>query len=502
MQKEIIYTQGARRNELFFLAVSLIILPLTISSDSLWVDEAYNALFALKHSFIDFLKYFLANTRSENQMPLGMFASWIGGRALGVSEWSLRAINIIWGIVTVVCFYVLGKRFRMPWLPLFMAIQPFFWYYLNEARPYAMQIASGSLLLISCVEADENCNREVNWLPSFILGAILLCGSSLLGVFPFFFWFIVISVILVKKSYNPSKGSILALGAMLIILAALALFYLWTLMRGAGGAKIWKPGWENIAYAFYDFLGFGGLGPSRNELRSLAKVEGGIIHGIKGYIPGLLMLATCYTAVLVMFIRTKCISCRMIKHDLAVFAGTCVAILGVSYAIKWPFWGRHLSAIFPISVFLIAFSIHQTLNRKNIFGKVLLGALSILLVASALNLRFGSEHAKDDYRDAAAEAKSNLLLGRPVWWAADLAAAEYYQVIPSYPSTGASVTTIGKFHAIQNADSSSINQLPIPGTVILSKRDIYDPVGILQDWMNKHQFKLQKKWTAFEVWRQ
>jgi len=502
MQKEIIFLWDQKKEGFFLLALSLIILPLTISSDSLWVDESYNALFALKHSFIDFLRYFFANTRSENQMPLGMLASWIGGWTLGVSEWSLRAVNIIWGIVTLICFYLLGKRFRMPWLPLFMAIQPFFWYYLNEARPYAMQIASGSLLLISCVEADENYRKEIDWLPSFLLGAFLLCGSSLLGVFPFFFWVIAISVILIKNKYTPSQWGIIAISSMVLLLTILALFYLWTLMRGAGGAKIWKPSWENIAYSFYDFLGFSGLGPSRNELRSLAKVEGGIIQGIKGYIPGMLILTICYSVVLAMFIRNRCLAHPMIKVHLAVFAGTCVTILGVSYAIKWPFWGRHLSAIFPISVFVIAFSIKEILIRKNLFGKILLVLLSVMLVNSSFNLRFGLEHAKDDYRDAATEARNYLRLGQTVWWAADLAGAEYYQIIQNQPSTGASVTSIGNFHAIQNAAPSSIDQLPLPSAIIVSKKDIYDPNGALQEWMNKHHFKLQRKWSAFQVWTQ
>ena len=109
---------------------------------------------------------------------------------------------------------------------------------------------------------------------------------------------------------------------------------------------------------------------------------------------------------------------------------------------------------------------------------------------------------KDDYRDASTEARNDLLLGQTVWWAADLAGAEYYQIIQNQPSTGASVISIWNFHAIQNADLSSINQLPLPSAIIISKKDIYDPNGALQEWMNKHHFKLQRKWSAFQVWTQ
>ena len=72
---------------ILFLGISLCLIPLTISSDSLWIDESYNALFALQQTLGDFSKHFFATTRSENQMPLGMFASWVGGKVLGTSEW-------------------------------------------------------------------------------------------------------------------------------------------------------------------------------------------------------------------------------------------------------------------------------------------------------------------------------------------------------------------------------------------------------------------------------
>ena len=59
----------------------------------------------------------------------------------------------------------------------------------------------------------------------------------------------------------------------------LAAYYLYTLLIGAKGMIV-KPGLPNLAFATYELLGFGGLGPPRNVLR-----EAPSLHTFFPYLP-------------------------------------------------------------------------------------------------------------------------------------------------------------------------------------------------------------------------
>ncbi len=71
----------------------------------------------------------------------------------------MRAGNLLWGALALGAMYRVGRRLKLPWLPLLLAIQPYFWFYMNEARPYALEIACGSWLLAALVEFH---NRRVS----------------------------------------------------------------------------------------------------------------------------------------------------------------------------------------------------------------------------------------------------------------------------------------------------------------------------------------------------
>ena len=81
-----------------FLLVGYVALPVLlglaiISSESLWNDEGQTLLFAGQEDLASWWRELRGNTKSEAQMPLGMFFAWVGGKILGTSEWQLRATN-------------------------------------------------------------------------------------------------------------------------------------------------------------------------------------------------------------------------------------------------------------------------------------------------------------------------------------------------------------------------------------------------------------------------
>jgi hypothetical protein len=470
-----------------------------ISGDSLWIDEAYNARFALLQGWTEFLGTLLQDHRSENQMPFGMFYSWLGGRLFGTSEWALRGVNLLWGAITLGCFYRIGKKCEIYWLPIFMAVQPFLWYYMNEARPYGMQIAGGSLLFLAILEADENPLMEIRWLPAFVIGALVLCASSLLGAIPFFFYLLILLFVLIQRKYNISKLAFTTLSIVFLVLIVLGFFYLWTLFRGAGGAKIWKPGLENIIFSVYEFLGFTGLGPPRSDLRVFAKNSGSIIYAFGSYIPGLLILFGCYMSTMILFLKEQCFLSRSVKFAFVIIFCSLVVLLGASFIVKWPFWGRHLAAIFPLSVYVIAYPFRSLSRGNKIFRRIILICLFIALTVSSFCLRFSNNYQKDDYRSATAYAMTALANGGSVWWAADSAAAAYYELPLGVPDKNGSID-LKKAANIIGIPDSVRDSLQTPSVVILSKADIYDNSGSLQEWLRSHGYLLSKKLQSFSIY--
>jgi uncharacterized membrane protein len=66
------------------------------------------------------------------------------------------------------------------------ALSPFAWFYLDEARPYAMQLGASLLVAASIRQLmmdTENNTGLTTWLALFAIGISVLAGTSLLGVF-------------------------------------------------------------------------------------------------------------------------------------------------------------------------------------------------------------------------------------------------------------------------------------------------------------------------------
>jgi hypothetical protein len=136
-----------------------------VGSDSLWIDEGQILPLTRQSSFSDWMAALLANQKSEAQMPLSMFVAWVAGKVLGESEWQIRSLNALWVALAGTAVGRLGQVLRLPiLLPLFL-VQPFLWYYANEARPYALLICiSAWLVAVWGSVHQEGTSRWPVWL--------------------------------------------------------------------------------------------------------------------------------------------------------------------------------------------------------------------------------------------------------------------------------------------------------------------------------------------------
>ena len=170
---------------LLFALLGCAVACVAISSQSFWIDEAETALKAIQPTLGAWWQALYIEHNSNLQLPLYMLYAWGWARLFGVSELALHAANIPWFFLGL--FAIAHSLRRQPGLRnaalLVYCLHPFVWYYLDEARPYLMQL-SGALLVAGSLftaldEPDQAHSSSWWWL--FAAGLTILCGAGVLG---------------------------------------------------------------------------------------------------------------------------------------------------------------------------------------------------------------------------------------------------------------------------------------------------------------------------------
>lgn len=491
-----------RRSSLIFLITALALVPLMPSGDSIWVDEAQTWRYARHDSLAEVRAEFRAEKFSEAQMPLGMAAAWGWAQLLGTSEWALRAPNMVYAVGAILCFYLIGRRERLPLMPLFLAFQPFLWFYMNEARPYALQIFGGSLLLLALHQVYRGSISSIRWVLVWGAGALVCSAGSMLGAIPSLTFSGAILCELVRRSYRPARRQLAVFAGTTLLLFGLGGYYLQTLLAGAGGSKIWSIGLQNVLFSIIEFVGFAGLLPSRQELRAMARAglsySGEFLNLWTFALPTLVM-AILLVVLGLFWLRHFRQTPRWITACLLVTAGSAALLFTASLVVGFPFWGRHLAPAFPAFIAAFGWLVASAWRSSRLLAKASAAGLVVLLLISSLMLRSSDRHAKDDYRTAATAAKQVVDADGIVWWAADSSAALYYGLQTGlFPDTsGGPAIEPGAFMA-NNRTVAYLDRLPKPDLIILSKLDIYDRYGFLRQWMQRNDYTFSVRKTAFD----
>jgi hypothetical protein len=303
--------------------LALIVCFIAISSQSLWIDEAFMASKAAQPTLADWWHTMPKGSGSDLQMPLYMIYMWAFAKIFGLSEWTLRAANIPWFVAGVAAFIPAFPKSQRLAAAAVTLLCPFAWFYLNEARPYAMQLGSSLVIFAALYRLSDNPppepRNERNWTIAFWLGVIVLCGSSLLGVLWAGAAFLALPLLFSwKRLLQLLRTHWFACLLSCAILAALSGYYIWTIKFGAhalnaenqqagnstltavqsaahfrqgfaGGSKL-----ENSAFAIYELLGFSGLGPGKLEIRT-AKLA-----AFRHFIPQLALFAVALFTLLLL----------------------------------------------------------------------------------------------------------------------------------------------------------------------------------------------------------
>jgi hypothetical protein len=325
----------------------------------------------------------------------------------------------------------------------------------------------------------------------FLLGLVVLCGSSLLGMI----WAggalaampALLSLRRVVSLVKRYWYLWLAAGGLLVVFAG---YYLWALSLGARASASATTTLESVCFVGYELLGFSGLGPGRLELRTT---------GTAALRPHLIWLALYGVAIAILMGAAVLqeIKGRNLRHlVLALCCGVPPAfIMAVGCVAHFRVLGRHFAPMVPILLLLSASGLAWLWSRPGALGRLVALAFCGLSLLSCLLLRFSPLHEKDNYRAAAAWAKMALSKGQSVWWNAAGVGAQYYKVpLTTDPShRGAALLVL-------NPARGTLSHLPLPQVIIASKPDLHDGQSALAELLHEQRFQPASHLNAFVIW--
>lgn len=539
-------------NRIVLLLVVLLVPAFMVSNDSIWIDEATTAFFAAQPNIRSWYFAMMNATTSEVQMPLSMLLTFFWGHVVGSQEWQLRLPNLFYAWSAVWAMWLIGRRQNLPWLPLLFVSIPFLGFYINEARPYVLMIAAASWILYGVLAFVDSRGRDVGALVVLCTANIFLCSAHMLGLFLCGGVFITLLWQGWRERWGVGKKQWYVIVFSMILMLPIVFYYIWTVLRGAGGAKIWGVSAANLLFVLYEFLGLSALGPPRHILRETMSAHSGVVNILVTFLPyglGLAIIVLLYCLFVVKIIRTSKFNfhvsafvkrtdisqpqhCQSRFSVLVIMCLTVLLLLFAAYLAKWPFWGRHLASIFPFWVFTLAdygknilwspktrlegLSYSKPLEPKDVFirsnlkNHVLCGLFSlsdnpnsqsrlnvlgltliIVFLIGSINQRYNPIYARDDYRSACQIAHLTLENDKIVWWAADLGTAKYYGLNPQPDSHLMSVSGLSR---------ERIDKLAPPNMIILSKTDLFDSHRVLSTYLKDKKFERKIVLPAFTIW--
>lgn len=400
------------------------VLGLAITRQSLWIDEGFTVWFASHRNVASFFSSVIASD-ADSQMFLYLLYMWGWVRVFGTSELALRAANIPFAILLAgAMIWVSWNLLQRSKVWVIVCLSPFIWFYMNEARPYIALMALSAVSLVAMLAYLTDSRRYKVCAPWCCLTALLLAwGIHILAAFivpSFLFMLAATARNNVSLRENVIRDWSPSFVVHLPLFGALGAFYAWTVVHGDNIRK-GEPGLANVGFSFYEFMGFAGLGPPRQELRGNLRLE-----AITAYWPWLLVGAS---AVVMLVCFLLLVRPTEVARNLATSVVFGVAIAFVfSKAVHFGFWGRHMAVFCPmLLIVLMLWTKPTTLPRGRQLTAATLSVLGLAWVISDARLSVLHKYEKDSYRAASSIALERAhLLGSEILWAADPRVAYYY----------------------------------------------------------------------------
>lgn len=470
--------------------VALLLPLLAISRQSFWIDEAITGNAARQSTVAGCWHSLQAINGSDLQMPLYMLYVFVWEKLFGASEFVLRLANYPFFVIAQIAGAHIWNDRRKGYLFILIAsCSSFLWFYLDEARPYAIEYGL-SCVIFSCLSsiARDSFSRPLQFW-SFALALVALAGVNMLGVAWVGTGLLVAAYFLIKHRRMPAIAPVLFCGAGL---GALGAYYGWTLSSGARAAVIPTNALLGAIFLAYELLGFVGLGPGRLDIR---------VNGFASFIPFLLPLLAFAVVIGLTLWRALRAELRTPARG-RFLAATFYALLPVGFLLllgmvtDFRVLGRHIIPTLPYVFALATVGLWSLWTSKTVWTRSVAASFFLLNLAACLGVRFLPRHDKDDYRGASAVAAFLVSQGQVVWWCASPNGAEFYGLPLRREGTGPTQSAVD----VRNLTDEAARELIPPRAVILSKPDIFDGQGAITAMLEKKKFVLREKLPSFTIW--
>ena len=480
-----------------------------LNDQSLWTDELGTWRLTVADSWRDWLMQLITWPNSDSQIPLFHLYMRAWTQVFPSTEVWMRAANLPWVFVALIGVLTTPVPAAQRRLVLIfgavLLLHPMVWYYTNEARPYAMLFAgscfAGSGLLARMVlESDSSRLPDANG--RLIAGVAIMAGTSVLGVI----WsiaFLLPVLGTLRRRADPSLAAaaqisfgnvVLALACGLMLLPV-GYHYAWTALHGISATNYYENSLANFAFGLYEIAGFSGIGPGREELRTVGAA------GLTGWLIPLTAYGIVVAAVIAVGLRASLDRNRRQTMLVLMSAFIPLGVLFVLGALKhWRVVGRHMMPLVVFFSLYLSFGLDALLRMSawNLGGylrRALAGVTLAAMAFSSIDLAYAKRHRREDFRSAAGMAASYLERNDRVWWAAYLWGASYYHLPFVHPSMCESAGSQAAI-LLESPDSSQLADCPEPQIIFIGRNDTE---GSVHRYAAEHHFHRVASLTGFEI---
>lgn len=188
----------------------------TLGEQSFWYDEAFTPVHVLHPSLWATLR---AVVHTENTPPLWYVIAWADSRVLGTGEVALRLPTALAGIATVPLAWAIGReltgaRATAIAAAAFVAVNPIFVWYSQEARAYGLLVFTAALAMWCFLRALSEPTPRRMW--AFALAGALALLSHYFAVF-----LLVPMVVWLAWAPARRRAALPAIGALALVGVAL-----------------------------------------------------------------------------------------------------------------------------------------------------------------------------------------------------------------------------------------------------------------------------------------
>ena len=252
-----VYSSLKTRPALCLAGTSVIAIGIFLRCYGLDYNFDHDEVFSVHIARAPFSQMIRASLADRAHPPLHYGLLWAWVHLVGSTEVKVRLLSILLSTGFLSLVWCLSLRIVSPWvsiLPVFLcSISPFFVFYGEQARPYALIQLFATLTLYCLVRAFEE-PRSRNWTILYGLSCVGLLYSQYMGLF-LLAGHLTLAIVADKELRTRIlTAAILAIGGLAPWLAA-------SVLQQSGRAQPWVPAWiarpspAAIVTAYVDFFG-------------------------------------------------------------------------------------------------------------------------------------------------------------------------------------------------------------------------------------------------------